>query len=78
MSRAKETKSEKFVRLSEARKEKFLKQMQLFRNFSNTQVYEYSDEQVKELVTMMHREVDLVEDALMHREPRVSKLDQCR
>lgn len=72
----KESKTDRFVRLSGARREKFLKLMSLFRNFSNTQVYDYTDEQVEELISMMRREIDILEDTLYHREVRTFTLNK--
>lgn len=63
----KETKGERFVRMSEARKAKFTDIMRLFGNLSNSQVYDYSEEQVDELVGYMHSKVDELENVLKHR-----------
>jgi hypothetical protein len=70
----KETKKERFNRLKDARMGKFLHMMRLFQHFTNTQVYEYTDEQVKEIIDTMRREVDVLEDTLYHREIRSFKL----
>lgn len=67
MSKAKESKRDRFIRLSDARRAKFTDIMRLFGNLSNSQVYEYTDEQVDELIEYMKDKVDELEGILKHK-----------
>jgi hypothetical protein len=53
----KETKSERFVRLAEARTNKILDMMKLLGNCSSKSNYEYSDEDVKKIFNALEREL---------------------
>lgn len=53
-----ETKSEKFVRLGESRVNDVIKKLRLISNLSNTNNYDYTDEQVKEMLDTIQREVN--------------------
>ena len=52
-----ESKHEKFVRLAEARTNKIIDTLQLLGNCSNTSVYEYSQDEVKEIFQAIEQEL---------------------
>jgi hypothetical protein len=55
-------KSAKFVELANKRVNKALKDIQLIGNLSNRQNYEYSDEQAKQIIKVLQREVDVLKN----------------
>lgn len=58
-----ETKEEKFRRIAESRVNKLLKQFEILRNCSNTQVYSYSDAQTAKIFKAIDNEVRLTKAA---------------
>lgn len=52
-----ETKNEKFVRLAEARTTKILETLQLLGNCSNTNVYEYTDDEIDQIFSAIEKAV---------------------
>ena len=57
MSKEKESKREKFVRLAEARTNKILDMLQLLGNCANTNAYEYSQQDVDQIFNAIETEV---------------------
>lgn len=53
----KNRKSDRFVRLAEARINKVLKMLRLLSNLSNKSVYEYTDADVKKIFDAVEKEV---------------------
>jgi hypothetical protein len=58
-----ETKDDKFKRIAESRVNKLLKQFEILRNCSNTQVYSYSDAQTAKIFKAIDDEVRLTKAA---------------
>ena len=54
-----ETKSEKFVRVAEARTNKIIDMIKLLGNCSNTSTYEYDKEDVRKIFTAIESELKL-------------------
>ena len=52
-----ETKRERFVRLAEARTNKILEMMSLLGNCSNKANYEYTDDDIKQIFSVLEREL---------------------
>lgn len=52
-----ETKRDKFIRLAEARTNKIIDMINLLGNCSNTNIYEYSKEDVKKIFTAIEDEI---------------------
>lgn len=52
-----ETKRERFVRLAETRTNKILEMLRLLGNCSNTANYEYTEEDVKKIFTVIEKEL---------------------
>lgn len=58
-----ESKRDKFIRLAENRMNNALKQIELISNLSNTSAYEYSDEDVEQIVKTLKSAIADVEHA---------------
>lgn len=52
-----ETKRERFVRLAEARTNKILEMMRLLGNCSNTATYEYTEDDIKQIFSVLEKEL---------------------
>ena len=52
-----ETKRSKFIRIAESRKNKIIHMVRLLGNHSNSNVYEYSEEDVKKIFNTIENEV---------------------
>ena len=52
-----ETKNEKFVRVAESRTNKIIDMIRLLGNCSSTATYEYTDEDVKKIFTVIDQEL---------------------
>lgn len=52
-----ETKRERFVRLAEARTNKILEMMKLLGNCSNKANYEYTDDDIKQILSALEKEL---------------------
>ena len=57
MSKEKETKRERFIRLAENRTNKIINMVQLLGNCSNTSIYEYSDADVEKIFSAIESSV---------------------
>lgn len=57
MTKERETKREKFVRLAEARTNKIIDMLQLLGNCSNSSAYDYSQEDVDKIFSAIESEV---------------------
>jgi hypothetical protein len=57
MSEKKETPSEKFIRLAEARTQKIIDMIRLLGNCSNPYVYEYSEDDVEKIFSAIENEL---------------------
>lgn len=57
MSKEKETKRAKFVRLAEARTNKILDMLQLLGNCSNSSTYDYTQQDVEKIFSVIESEV---------------------
>jgi hypothetical protein len=55
----KETKSQKFIRIAEARTNKILDMIKLIGNCSNTNTYDYSKEDVKKIFSAIEDELKI-------------------
>lgn len=58
----KETKSEKFVRIAESRTNKIIDMIKLLGNCSNTNIYEYSKEDVKKIFGAIEEELKVAKN----------------
>lgn len=58
----KETKSEKFVRVAESRTNKIIDMIKLLGNCSNTNIYEYSKEDVKKIFGAIEEELKIAKN----------------
>lgn len=52
-----ETKKERFIRIAEARTNRILEQLRLLSNCSNRNNYEYSEEDIKKIFSVIEREM---------------------
>ena len=59
---AKETKHEKFLRLSEARVNKIAKMYQLIGNMTDKRNYAYTDEEVEDMLNFLQQMLDELRD----------------
>ncbi len=57
MTKERETKREKFVRLAEARTNKIIDMLQLLGNCSNSSAYDYSQEDVDKIFSAIESEI---------------------
>jgi len=57
MGKKEETKHDKFIRLAEARTSKALNMIELIGNLSNRSFYEYTDEEIEKIFTILEREI---------------------
>lgn len=57
MSKEKETKRDRFIRLAENRTNKIINMVQLLGNCSNTSIYEYSDADVEKIFSAIESSV---------------------
>jgi len=57
MGKKEETKHAKFIRLAEARTSKALNMIELIGNLSNRSFYEYTDEEIEKIFTILEREI---------------------
>lgn len=57
MSKKQETKRDKFVRLAEARTIKIIDMLQLLSNCSNSNTYEYTQQDIEKIFTAIEHEV---------------------
>lgn len=53
----KETKREKFIRIAEARTNKIINMIQLLRNCSNTNTYEYTQKDIEKIFSAIELEL---------------------
>ncbi len=65
MKPANETKSDKFVRVVEARVNKIIKMIRLIGNCSNTANYEYTTENIDQIFDTLHEELDKTKKRFM-------------
>ncbi len=52
-----ETKKERFVRIAEARTNRILEQLRLLSNCSNRNNYEYTEEDIRKIFTVIEKEM---------------------
>ena len=65
MKPANETKSDRFVRVVEARVNKIIKMIRLIGNCSNTAIYEYTTENIDQIFDTLHEELDKTKKRFM-------------
>lgn len=59
----KENKHEKFIRLAEARTNRILEHLRLLSNLSNKSNYDYTDDEIKKIISAIEKELKLVKNA---------------
>ena len=68
-----ETKRERFIRLAEARTNKTLECIRLLRNCSNKVNYEYTDDDVKKIFSILEKELRLAKNMFLGIESKEEK-----
>lgn len=68
-----ETKEEKFVRLGEGRVNDAIKKIRLISNLSNKNNYEYTQEQVNEIIQVLKNEIEDLEKKFVSQQQKNSE-----
>ncbi len=70
-----ETKRDKFKRLCESRMTNTLKQIELLGNLSNTNAYEYNDEDIDKMIKTLRKAISELQQTFKEESKKKFKLD---
>lgn len=70
-----ETKRDKFKRLCESRMTNTLKQIELLGNLSNTNAYEYNDEDIDKMIKTLRKAISELQKTFKEESKKKFKLD---
>jgi hypothetical protein len=68
-----EGKREKFERLAEKRMSEVIKKLRLIGNLSNKNNYEYSDQQVKQIINSLEEEIKIIKNKFKEEQNKSSR-----